>query len=79
MPLTIEIPTDSVSRVVGGGYVVPSKSQPGSFRLVWGNECSCPATGPSCRHRRLVAAYCAEHDAKAKPARVPVNVSALVD
>lgn len=79
MPLTAAIPTDSVAPVVGGGYIVPSKSTPGAFRLVWGNECSCPATGPSCRHRRLVAAHCAEQDRKARPARVPVNVSAMVD
>lgn len=79
MPLSITIPTDAVSPVVGGGYVVTSKSVDGAFRLVWGNECSCPATGPSCRHRKLVAAYCAQQDAARRPARVPVNVSAMCD
>lgn len=79
MPLSISIPTDAVSEVKGGGYIVPSLSTPGAFRLVWANECSCPATGPSCRHRKLVAAYCAKQDAARRPARVPVNVSAMVD
>lgn len=80
MPLSFNPPTDSVSQVVGGGYVVPSKSQPGAFRLVWGQECSCPHTGRGvCRHRRLVAAYCAAQDRlRARPAARP-NVSLLVD
>jgi hypothetical protein len=45
MPLSIDIDPNSVSAVKGGGYIVASKSTPGAFRLVWGNECSCPATG----------------------------------
>lgn len=79
MPLSITIPTDAVSPVVGGGYVVTSKSVDGAFRLVWGNECSCPATGPSCRHRKLVAAWCAQQDAKCRRPAAKVNVSAMVD
>lgn len=79
MPLTVTIPTDAVSEVKGGGYSVPSKSTPGAFRLVWGNECSCPATGASCRHRKLVAAYCAKQDAARRPARVPAATSLMVD
>lgn len=79
MPLSTPIPTDAVSEIKGGGYVVSSLSVEGGFRLVWGNECSCPATGPSCRHRKLVAAYCAQQDAARRPARVPVNVSAMCD
>lgn len=79
MPLSIPIPPDAVTYVSGKGYFVPSKSVEGAFRLVYGNECSCPATGPSCRHRKLVAAFCAQQDAERRPARVPVNVSAMVD
>ncbi len=79
MPLSHGIPISSVSKVVGGGYVVPSKSTPGAFRLVWGNECSCPATGPTCRHRKLVAAYCAAEDARNRPAPVRPAISLLVD
>lgn len=79
MPLTVTIPTDAVSEVKGGGYVVASISTPGAFRLVWGDECSCPATGPSCRHRKLVAAYVAKQDAARRPARVPAAVSLMVD
>lgn len=79
MPLSVTIPTDSVSAVIGGGYCVPSLSTPGAFRLVWGNECSCPATGPSCRHRKLVAAWCAAEDAKRRRSAAKVNVGLLVD
>ncbi len=80
MPLTATIPTDSVSQVMGGGYIVPSASNPGTFRLVWGTECSCPHAGPRpCRHRRLVTAYCAAQDARRPRAVAPVNVSLMVD
>ncbi len=80
MPLSVTLNPDSVSPVQGGGYVVPSKGTPGAYRLVWGNECSCPHTGPRpCRHRRLVAAYCQAIDAASRKARRPVNVSLLVD
>lgn len=79
MPLSVEVDVNAVSEVKGGGYICPSISTPGAFRLVWGNECSCPATGRTCRHRKLVAAYCAKQDAARRPARVPVNVSAMVD
>lgn len=79
MPLSVSIPQDSVSPVVGGGYVVSSLSVPGAFRLVWGNECSCPATGRTCRHRKLVAAYCAALDAQRRRPSAPAAVSLLVD
>jgi hypothetical protein len=79
MPLSVQPDPNSVSKVVGGGSIVASKSTPGAFRLVWGNECSCPATGPSCRHRKLVAAYVAQQDAAARPPAAKVNVSAMVD
>ncbi len=81
MPLVVDIPLDSVSAVVGGAHIVPSKSVPGTFRLVMGrgNECSCPATGPSCRHRRLVAAYVKAQDYANRRPSVPVNVSLMVD
>lgn len=79
MPLTAEVDPNSVSVVKGGGYIVASKSTPGAFRLVWGNECSCPATGPTCRHRKLVAAYCAAEDARNRRPAVPVARSLMVD
>lgn len=79
MPLSIDIDPNSVSKLVGGGYSVASKSHPGYFVIVWGNTCSCPATGPTCRHRKLVAAYCAAEDARTRPAPAKANVSAMVD
>ena len=79
MPLSVTPDPNSVSVVKGGGYVVPSKSTPGAFRLVWGNECSCPATGPTCRHRKLVAAYCAAEDARNRPAPAKVNSGLFCD
>jgi hypothetical protein len=84
MPLSIPIPTDAVSEIKGGGYMVSSRSLSNengeaAFRLVWGNECSCPATGPSCRHRKLVAAFCAKQDAARRPTRVPSATSLMCD
>ncbi len=79
MPLSIDIDPNSVTHVKGLGYYVASKSHPGYFVLVWGNECSCPATGPTCRHRKLVAAYCAAEDAKVRPAPVRPAISLMVD
>ncbi len=79
MPLSVTIRQDSVSPVVGGGYVVSSLSVPGAFRLVWGNECSCPATGKSCRHRKLVSAYCAQQDAARRRPSAPAAVSLMCD
>jgi hypothetical protein len=70
----------AVIHVPGWGYMVRSKSVEGAFRLVRGNTCSCPAAGArTCRHRRLVAAYCAAEDrAHARPV-APVNPSMFVD
>lgn len=79
MPLSVTPNPESVSPVTGGGYVIPSKSTPGAFRLVWGNECSCPCTGPTCRHRKLVAAYCAARDRATRRPSAPANISAMVD
>lgn len=79
MPLSISLPTDAVTYVSGTGYFVSSLSVPGAFRLVWGNECSCPATGKSCRHRKLVSAYCAQQDAARRRPSAPAAISALVD
>lgn len=80
MPLSVQPNPDSVAPVRGGGYIVPSASTPGAYRLVWGSECSCPHTGPRpCRHRRLVAAYVNAEDAKYRRPVAPPNVSALVD
>jgi hypothetical protein len=79
MSLTVEINPNSVTEVKGGGYAVASKSHPGYFAFVWGNECSCLATGPSCRHRKLVATYVKAQDDARRPARRPVNVALLVD
>lgn len=84
MPLSIDIDPNSVSAVKGGGYLVASRSLSGengeaAFRLVWGNECSCPATGRSCRHRKLVAAYCAAEDAKDRRPLGTVNRYLMVD
>lgn len=79
MTLSIPIDPDSVAPLKSGGYCVASKSTPGAFRLVWGNECSCPATGPSCRHRKLVAAYCAAEDARNRRPAGKVNAGLFCD
>ncbi len=79
MPLSIDIDPNIVTHAKGHGYFVASKSTPGAFRLVWGNECSCPATGPSCRHRKLVAAFCAKQDARNRPAPVRPAISLMCD
>ncbi len=79
MPLSVTPDPQSVSVVQGGGYIVPSLGTPGAFRLVWGNECSCPATGRTCRHRKLVAAYCAALDTQRRRPSAPAAVSLLVD
>lgn len=80
MPLSVQPDPDGVAQVVGGGYIVPSKSLPGTYRLVWGKECSCPHAGPRpCRHRRMAAAYCAAQDALLRPPPARVNISAMVD
>lgn len=73
-------PERDVFEMVGGGYMVRSKSVEGAWRLVFGRSCSCPAGGRrSCRHRRLVEVHCRRIDEQfARPA-APVNVSALVD
>ncbi len=62
------------------GYMVRSKSVPGAWRYVRGNECSCPAgTKRTCRHRQLVAAHCRDIDAQhARPAGA-VRASMFVD
>jgi hypothetical protein len=79
MPLSIPIDPNSVAVAAGGGYIVASKSVDGAFRLVWGTECSCPAAGPTCRHRKLVAAYVKAQDAARRRPSAPVNVSLMVD
>jgi hypothetical protein len=43
-----------VAAVPGVGHIVPSRSQPGVFWLVYGNRCTCPATSVSCWHKRRV-------------------------
>jgi hypothetical protein len=79
MPLSIYTPPDAVAEIKGGGYIVVSKSVEGAFRLVWGNECSCPATGKSCRHRKLVSAYCAQQDAARRRPAGKVSASLMCD
>lgn len=50
--------SDDVLRVVGGGYMVASRSVPGAWRYVHGNSCSCPAGGRrTCRHRRRTVEF----------------------
>jgi hypothetical protein len=69
-----------VIQVRGWGYIVRSASVPGAWRLVRGDGCSCPAGGRrSCRHRRLVAAFCrAEDELRRRPVGA-VNPGMFVD
>lgn len=72
--------TGDVYEIVGGGYMVRSKSVEGAWRLVRGNTCTCPAgTRRSCRHRRLVDEHCRAINAKHARPVAPPHISALVD
>lgn len=69
-----------VRQLLGGGYVVASKSVPGAWRLVFGNTCTCPAgKARTCRHRRLVAEFCREQDRQHARPTAPAHVAALCD
>jgi hypothetical protein len=77
---SITRPTPGMVRAgQSGGYFVHSFSTPGTWYFVYGQECSCPATVARCRHLRMVDAFCRALDEANKPARVPTNVSAMVD
>lgn len=59
----------NVRQLVGGGYVVASRSTPGAFWLVDFDvqhrpSCTCPATVEVCRHMRAVVEHCRAEDAK---------------
>lgn len=76
--MTDEVPEVLVIR--SGGYIVASKSVPGAWRLVRGRDCSCPAGDrPTCRHRKLVAAFCAREAEKYKRPVAAPHIAALVD
>lgn len=69
-----------VLELVGGGYMVRSKSVPGAWRIVHGRTCSCPAGEKrTCRHRRLVEKFCRLLDAKFQRPSAPPHVAALCD
>jgi hypothetical protein len=67
--------------VASGGYMVQSKTTPGTWYLVHGASCSCPAgqKGTRCWHRSQVQQFVAALDrAKRRPV-APPNVSAMCD
>lgn len=66
-PPKFELP--EVAHVNGFGYIVRSASNPNTYRLVYDDTCTCPAAehgAKTCRHRRVVAEYCASRS-KANP------------
>ncbi len=81
MTTTNSFPTKpgAVRPLVGGDYVVASRSTPGAWWLVRDYTCSCPATTPTCFHLRQVAAFCRAIDANHVRPAMPPNISALVD
>lgn len=71
-----------VAHVPGLGYIVRSASHPGTYRLVCGKTCTCPAAengARTCRHRRAVAEFCASENAKYARPVAPPHIAALVD
>jgi hypothetical protein len=74
-----------VRPLVGGGYVVRSRTTAGAWWLVEGwsaigeSPCSCPANTHRCWHVRQVEAWCRLQDRMARRDTPPPNVSALVD
>ena len=62
-----------------GGYFVLSRSTPGAWWFVWGDECSCPARVKRCFHVQQVERFVAAlDDIRKRPSAKP-NVSAMVD
>lgn len=73
-----------VRQMVGGGYLVPSRTTKGAWWLVYAPagqpwECSCPATTGRCWHVRTVERYCAIDSAMHRRPEAPPNVAGLVD
>lgn len=63
----------------GAGYFVKSRSSEGAYRLVNGDECSCPSFAIQCWHKMQVAALVRMDNVRHRRYQAPVNVSALVD
>lgn len=71
-----------VLEVKTGGYMVQSRSTPGTWYLVHGRSCSCPAGKAGrerCVHRQQVAAFVAALNAEQRRPAAPAAVSMLVD
>lgn len=84
--------TEAISRLpvrqlVGGGYVVQSRTTPGAWWLVEVHHtvrqapatCTCPAEVARCHHVRQVENYCRLTDAMHARSTPAPNISALVD
>lgn len=71
--------TAVVRELVGGDFVVRSRTTDGAWWLVTGDACSCPATVKNCWHRRQVDVLLLERNRKHVRPTAPPNVSALVD
>lgn len=70
-----------VAQVPGLGYIVRSASHPDAFRLVSGNECTCPAAehgARTCRHRRAVDEWVRSHAADYQRPRAAENTDLFV-
>ena len=81
MPTTTELPAGYVTHAPGLGYFVHSRTSPGVWYLVRGDECTCRAgqDGNRCWHLRTVAEFVRRiNEDKARPI-APPHVSALVD
>lgn len=71
-----------VAQVPGIGYIVRRASDPMSFRIVSGNECTCPAAehgAKQCRHRRAVAEFCATRAGEYARPRAVENPAVFCD
>lgn len=79
------MPSSPVRPLIGGGYMVASRTHRGAYWLVDFDDnhrpsCTCPATVELCRHMRMVVEHCKIDDAKhARPKMPAAPASAFVE
>jgi hypothetical protein len=72
-------PVDTQIIKTRAGYFVSSLSTPGAFRLVSGANCTCPAHGQSCRHRKAVQELVRKENAEFARPVAPPAIGLLCD
>lgn len=70
---------DDVIQVPNYGYMVESKSRPGSWWLVGPKGCPCEARIARCRHARRVADLVASKNAEYARPTAPYNPAVFCD